>query len=201
MYQPPHSNPPLPHSTGRLSNAAHTGLVSSPDDIHFAEVGLTYERATNPKGHDLYPSYCMMVRLLELSIEDYRLSASQQLKDAEVRFWRDSDLFVYYGQLVCDLELELFGREFTLDDLRRGAEGQMGLSRGSLSPQQPNTFCENQQVSCRLKGRFAYIRHTVGHVPDADADRRFRPWAPAHHRNTAEHVASPPATVPLFAIA
>lgn len=201
MNQSPHSDTSLTSATGRLSNAAHTGLVSSPDDIHYAEVGVTYERATNPMGHDLYPSYCMMVRLLELSIEDYRQSASRQIKDAEVRFWRDSDLFVYYGQLVCDLELELFGRDFTLDDLRRGAEGRMGLSRGTLSPRQPNTVSENQRVSCRLKGRFAFIRHTVGHVPDADADRRFRPWTPKHHCNTAEHAASPPATASLLAIA
>lgn len=159
-------------------NAAQTGMVTSPDELYNAEIGLSYDHGTNPKGHPLFPSYCLMVRLLELSIDDFNMSAKQRHKDAELRFWRDSDLFLFYGQLVCDLELELFGREFTLEDLRRGAEGQMGLPRGSLSPQSSRSFSEVQQVCCRLQGQFAFIRRTVGHVPDPDAEKRFAPWCP-----------------------
>ena len=156
-----------------ISNAACTGIITNSHQLDTAEIGLTIARDQNILANPLYPSYCLMVRLLELSIEDYLKSEREAEREAEIHFWRESRLFLFYGHLVCELERCLHGRQFTISDLRRGAEVRMGLQRGYLSSGEPLTEGEEQTLICKVQAQFAYIRKTIGHVPDEQADRRF----------------------------
>lgn len=156
-----------------IRNAAHPEMVTSIHHLNTAEIGLSVDAGSNVMAHPLYPSYCLIVRLLELSIEDYRQATKDSQRDAEVEFWRESTMFLFYGELVCELEESLHGRRFSLDDLRRGAEGKMGLPAGYLSPDREMSDKEIQRHVCRIKSQFSFICREVGNVPDHSADRGF----------------------------
>lgn len=160
------------HPAVFLKSAA-PGVITSTQQLHVAEVGLSVGRDVSVMTHALFPSYCFLVRLLACSIDDYTSSQSDLMREAEIEFWRDSRTFVHYGQLVCEMERLLFGRHFSLEDLRRGAEKKMGLPAGVLSPARAPTEEEEEQISFELQQQFAYIAETVGHVPDPAADKRF----------------------------
>src|SRR5690554_4321047 len=125
-----------------LQNAACTGVIAGSHQLHAAEIGLTVDRGVNVRAHPLYPSYCMVVRLLELSIDDYLGAEDEQTRQSEIEFWRESRMFLFFGQMVCEMERVLHGRPMHLDELRRGAEVKMGLPAGALAPERPLTLQE-----------------------------------------------------------
>lgn len=161
----------------RIRSAA-AGDICSASQIHNAEFGLSVTAPRSIECHPLYPSYCMIARLLGGSIDDYVSTTTQWLKEAELEFWRDSQMFIYYGKLACEMEAILFGRELTLSDLRRGAERRMGLPPGSLSPRQPLPFEVEDRIAIAVRDRFTFIAETIEHVPDPVADTRFVPYQP-----------------------
>lgn len=194
-------------SSTQYIRSASSGHVSSLSQLYNAEIGLSVDTGRNPGGHPLYPDYCFLVRILSDSIDDFVTGKLQWHKEAELEFWRNSRMFIHYGLLVCEIEAILFGRDFTLDDLRRGAEARMGLAHGALAPSDPLTHVEEERVASEVKRQFAFIAETIVNVPDPIADKRFDPHRASKAKaakSAAPKAADLPAigrTLPLAGIA
>lgn len=172
------------HTEAFSTVTASYSLYGSKQPSSFTIQGFARARA-NP----VYPSYCVLTRMLELSLEDYRLALRPEIKEEEIEFWR-GPRFTYYATLLIEMERLLFGREFSLQMLRRGAEKKMKLPAGHLEPQVPLSDSEVDDLTARISQQFQKIVDTVGHVPDPSADRRFLPRQPPKRKATVSHIHS-----------
>lgn len=200
MYCDTTNDAHAPDGADGLPNAACNGVITSSKQLAGAEIGLTIDQGRNLRAHPLYPSYCLLVRILELSINDYQAAKTDAEREAEVLFWREGRLFLFYAHLVCEIELCLHGRELSPEDLRRGAESRMGLPRGCLTPDRPLSLKEEQGIACQVREQFAYIRREVGHVPDEQADKRFSPRRRPAAKKARASMSNTPAQLSLMAV-
>lgn len=120
----------------------------------------------------ILPSYQMILRMLKNSLTEYLEDPA--CRDEEIKFWRSS-VFVYFGNLLCEMDASLFGRVTTLADLRRGAERKLGLDEGALLSDHEPTEEEIEDISARTGGAFQRICETVGNLEDPEAEKLFAP--------------------------
>lgn len=113
------------------------------------------------------PYFILMANLLRASIDEYK---SDPVGNAgEIDFWRGA-IGHYYGSMFCEFADLIFDLDTSLEGLRRAAEEEMGLPRGTLCPSQPQHM---EEQAARIGHRFSDIARDHGHLQDPAADAFF----------------------------